>query len=73
MLEAGVQTKDIISDEKPLEGFEMLKRAGFTCCDFSLDAYLKNMSLYQFEVNSFLIKRKRSLRSSLHHIGKQPK
>lgn len=53
MLESGVQTKSIISDENPLEGFEVLKWAGFTCCDFSLNAYLKNTSLYQFEVNSF--------------------
>ena len=62
MLETGVQTKNIISDENPLEGFEMLKRAGFTCCDFSLNAYLKNTFLYQFEVNSFFDQTEKELR-----------
>lgn len=62
MLEAGVQTKNIISDKNPLEGFEILKRAGFTCCDFSLNAYLKNTSLYQFKVNSFFDKTEKELK-----------
>lgn len=53
MLEIGVQTKNVIMDENPREGFEMLKAAGFSCCDFSLNAYLTNSSLYQFEVNHF--------------------
>lgn len=39
MLEIGVQTKNVIGDEEPLKGFEMLGKAGFTCCDFSLNAY----------------------------------
>jgi len=42
MLEIGVQTKNVVADEDPLKGFEMLKRAGFTCCDFSLNAYPLN-------------------------------
>ena len=39
MLEIGVQTKNVIEDENPPGGFEMLKKAGYTCCDFSLNAY----------------------------------
>ncbi|MCM1174191.1 MAG: sugar phosphate isomerase/epimerase [Blautia sp.] len=39
MLEIGVQTKNVVEDENPLKGFQMLRKAGFTCCDFSLNAY----------------------------------
>lgn len=46
MLEIGVQTKNVVADEDPLRGFEMLKRAGFTCCDFSLNAYPLNRKYY---------------------------
>lgn len=53
MLEIGVQTQNIINDEDPTKGFELLKRAGFNCCDFSLNSYLKNTSLYRKEVNDF--------------------
>lgn len=49
----GVQTKDVINDRNPLEGFEMLKRAGFNCCDFSLNGYLKNTDIYQDKLNRF--------------------
>lgn len=49
----GMQSKDIVSDECPIEGFEMLGRAGFTCADFSLNGYLSNESLYRFNPNSF--------------------
>lgn len=52
----GVQTKNVINDENPLEGFEMLKRAGFTCCDFSLNVYLKNTDIYQDKLNRFFDK-----------------
>ena len=31
----------------------MLKEAGFSCCDFSLDTYLRNYDLYQGRLNSF--------------------
>ena len=55
-MDIGVQTKNIINDENPLEGFELLQRAGFTCCDFSLNAYLLNSSLYKFETNDFFDK-----------------
>lgn len=56
MLDTGVQTKNVITDENPLEGFGLLKRAGFACCDFSLNDYLRNTSLYKFELNDFFDK-----------------
>ena len=49
----GVQSKDIVFDEDPLEGFKIMKHAGFSCCDFSLNSYLTNTSLYALEVNDF--------------------
>lgn len=55
MVRIGVQTKNVIDDTHPEEGFELLKRAGFSCADFSLNGYLLNTSLYQSELNSFLI------------------
>ncbi len=52
-LSVGVQSKGIVFDEYPIEGFELIKRAGFSCCDFSLNSYLTNTSLYSFELNDF--------------------
>ncbi len=52
-MEIGVQTRNVVKDENPLEGFMMLRRAGFACCDFSLNAYLGNEMLYHQEVNGF--------------------
>lgn len=43
-LAVGVQSKGIVYDNDPLEGFEMIKRAGFSCCDFRLDSYLTDSS-----------------------------
>lgn len=43
-LAVGVQSKGIVYDNDPLEGFEMMKRAGFSCCDFRLDSYLTDSS-----------------------------
>lgn len=53
MIEIGVQTKNIVEDKDPAAGFEMLKEAGFTCCDFSLNAYMHNADIYNFELNHF--------------------
>lgn len=53
MLRIGVQSKNVVYDANPSEGFEMLKRAGFSCADFSLNSYLMNSSLYRGERNSF--------------------
>ncbi len=55
-MDIGVQTKNVINDKNPLEGFKLLRRTGFTCCDFSLNAYLLNSSLYNFETNDFFEK-----------------
>lgn len=49
----GVQTKNVVNDNCPEEGFAMLKRAGFSCADFSLNSYLLNTSLYQSRLNTF--------------------
>ena len=56
MLEIGVQSKDAVLDENPAAGFRMLKEAGFTCCDFSLNEYLLNTDLYNHNLNSFFKK-----------------
>lgn len=53
MMGIGVQTKNVIEDTNPAAGFAMLKAAGFSCCDFSLNGYLMNTDLYRSEVNSF--------------------
>lgn len=53
MLEIGVQTKNVVDDTCPAEGFAMLRRAGFSCADFSLNGYLLNTDLYQQNVNKF--------------------
>ncbi len=53
MLEIGMQTHNVIKDEDPNAGFQKLKAAGFSCCDFSLNMYLKNTDLYQHRVNAF--------------------
>lgn len=63
MLEIGVQTKNVVEDDDPLAGFEMLQSAGFTCCDLSLNAYLKNTDLYRFEVNDFFDRTQAELES----------
>lgn len=52
-LSVGVQSKDIVFDECPSAGYEMMKNAGFSCCDFSLNSYLSNTSLYSLSVNEF--------------------
>ncbi len=56
MLEIGVQTKNAVEYQNPAEGFRMLKRAGFSCVDFSLNYYLTNKTLYRMEQNHFFDK-----------------
>lgn len=53
MLKLGVQTENVINDEHPEAGFAMLKRAGFSCADFSLNGYLLNTDIYQASLNRF--------------------
>lgn len=52
-LQIGVQSKNIVYDENPAEGFTLLKESGFDCCDFSLNNYLKNTKVYQEDINRF--------------------
>lgn len=52
-MQIGAQTKNVVYDSDPEYGYKMLKRNGFSCADFSLNAYLLNTSLYQFERNDF--------------------
>ncbi len=52
-LQIGIQTQNVISDDYPLEGFSLLKQAGFSCCDFSLNDYLMNDILYRNQANDF--------------------
>jgi len=56
MLRIGVQTKNAINDDNPLEGFRLLKDVGFTSVDFSLNHYLLNKDLYKGKVNDFFDK-----------------
>ena len=56
MLQLGMQTKNIIKDDNPLEGFQQLKSAGFSCADFSLNGYLVNKDLYKGNLNDFFDK-----------------
>lgn len=52
MLRIGVQTKNVVYDENP-QGFELLKRSGFSCADFSLNGYLLNTDIYSANMNRF--------------------
>lgn len=56
MMQIGVQSKNVVNDEHPEDGFELLKRTGFSCTDFSLNSYLLNTNIYQFEINDFFDK-----------------
>lgn len=53
MLKIGTQTKNVVYDQTPAEGFSLLKKSGFDCCDFSLNSYLLNTDLYALKLNSF--------------------
>lgn len=46
MLDIGVQTKNVVYDDCPEEGFALLASAGFSCADFSLNSYLNNATIY---------------------------
>lgn len=53
MLKLGVQTKNIVEDAQPEDGFRLMQRAGFSCADFSLNGYLMNTDIYRMQMNSF--------------------
>lgn len=49
----GTQTQNVVYDDNPYEGFDMLRETGFDSCDFSLNAYLNNTELYRGRRNGF--------------------
>ena len=49
----GVQTKEAIDDACPEEGFRILKEAGFSHVDFSLNKYMINKDIYQMKNSHF--------------------
>lgn len=53
MLEIGVQSKVVITDKNPYEGFHLVRQAGFSCVDFSLNEYLLNLDIYDNTLNNF--------------------
>lgn len=61
MVQIGVQTKNVVMDVRPKEGFAMLSAAGFSCADFSLNGYLLNTDLYEERVNGFFDKSRQEL------------
>ena len=56
MLKIGVQTQNVIDDNCPESGFNMLHNAGFDCVDFSLHSYLINKDIYKGKRNDFFDK-----------------
>lgn len=53
MLSVGVQTMGIVEGTNPWTGFELLRRTGFSCTDFSLQDYLPADELYKNKRNDF--------------------
>ena len=51
MLQIGVQTKNVVNNENPEEGFMALKKAGFSCADFSLNGYWTNKEIKKGKMN----------------------
>lgn len=52
----GVQTKEAIDDACPEDGFRILKEAGFSHVDFSLNKYMINKDIYQMKNSHFFDK-----------------
>ncbi len=63
MLRIGVQSKNVVYDENPADGFKLLNEIGFECCDFSLNNYLLNSDLYEERRNSFFEKSTNELKT----------
>jgi len=53
MHKIGVQTKNVVTDRNPAEGFTLIREKGFSCADFSLNGYLLNTDLYRSRTNAF--------------------
>ena len=56
MIRIGVQTHNIIDTTGPDSGFALIREAGFSCVDFSLNGYLKNKNIYRHQINHFFDK-----------------
>lgn len=52
----GLQTQNAVHDDNPRRDFETIRRAGFSCADFSLHKYLLNTDIYKMKLNSFFSK-----------------
>lgn len=52
----GVQTKEVIDDACPELGFRLLKEAGFSHVDFSLNDYMRNTDIYKMKNSHFFDK-----------------
>ena len=55
-LRIGVQTLNVIEDDCPETGAQLLKEAGFSAVDFSLHGYLTNKNIYGSNINHFFEK-----------------
>ena len=52
----GVQTKEAIDDACPENGFRLLREAGFSHVDFSLNGYMRNTDIYKMKNSHFFDK-----------------
>jgi len=52
----GVQTKEAIDDACPEAGFRLLREAGFSHVDFSLNDYMRNTDIYKMKNSHFFDK-----------------
>lgn len=53
MVTVGVQTKGILPECGPIQGAEIIAKAGFERVDFNLDCFLTNKEVYQGKSNRF--------------------
>lgn len=53
MIRIGVQTQNIVNDAEPGAGFALIHDAGFSCADFSLNAYLEKQNVCSNQMNLF--------------------
>lgn len=53
MLDVGVQTKGIVTEQTIDSGYLKIANAGFDRVDFNLDSYLKNSEIYGSKLNHF--------------------
>lgn len=61
MIKVGVQTKGILEKGMLEQGLDMIRKAGFDCVDFNLDAFLLNSDVYAGKLNDFFDKSQEEL------------